>query len=194
MREKSSDFFLGSLLIGIGAFLLFTSLGLGDLIRFLGRNWPLLLIAFGAYLLFAGRRDTERSRRHERTPEAPFKPNTQSNVFLGDIDLNFERSLPLTGSYRVTMGSIRVDADRLSLTAAEHTIHLNVVVGDIRIRTLRELPIRVQAHVTLGDVKVYGHKEAGFNRETIYESTSYAGASQRLTLICSTTMGDIKIL
>jgi lia operon protein LiaF len=194
LRDKSSDFFLGSLLIGIGAFLLFTSLGLGDLMRFLGRNWPLLLIAFGVYLLFVGRQDALRRRKRERPPEADFGPKTQNNVFLGDIDLNFERSLPVSGSYGVTIGSIRVDADRLSFSAAEHTIHLGVVVGDIRIRTVRELPIRVQAHVTLGDVKVYGHKEGGFNRETVYESTSFAGAAQRLTLICSATVGDIKIL
>jgi predicted membrane protein len=193
LREKSSDFFLGSLLIGIGAFLLLTSLGLGDLLRFLGRNWPLLLIAFGVYLLLVGRRETPASRQ-ERHPAAAFNPTVQNNVFLGDIDLNFERSLPVSGSYRVTMGSIRVDADRLNLAAAEHSIHLNVSVGDIRIRTLRELPLRVQAHVALGDIKVYGHKEGGFNRETVYESSSFAGASQRVTLICSTIVGNIKIL
>lgn len=194
MREKSSDFFLGALLIAIGAFLLFSSLGIGDLFRFLGRNWPLLLIAVGFYLLYTGRRESGRNRAPEYESAAPINPKVQQDVILGDIDLNFEKFLPVSSSYRVTMGGIRVDADRLTLSAAEHTVHLHVVIGDIRVRTLRELPIRVQAHVSLGDIKIYGRKDSGFNRDTVYESPSYAAAAQKVTLICSTTMGDIKIL
>jgi predicted membrane protein len=194
--SKSSSLFWGGLLIVMGILMLSKNLNLFDLIGYFFRNWPILLILLGVYLIW----ETKKRDTVYRGPmTSGFSSQDggqgsmmQSNV-LGDVRIKFDQVVFNGGEAKTVLGSVVIDASEIKLAPGEQQLFLHCTVGDINVDLAPDVPVQISTQVSLGDIKVFDRKADGFSQEINFKTPDYDAAPARLHLICRVGLGDIKI-
>jgi lia operon protein LiaF len=194
--SRTPSFVWGIALIVLGLILITQPLRFSDLFGFLFDYWPVLLIIWGGWLILRRREAPVEETSH--SIGAGFKSpdptgDIHEHVTLGDVRLNLENRRQLSGEASAVLGSIKLYASSVEMTAGEHLLRLNVTVGDIRVDLPSDLPVKVTAQVSLGDLRVFEKRESGFGRQLVYQTPDYQSAAAKLHLVCSVGLGDIKV-
>lgn len=192
----SNKLFWGAVLIVIGVLMLTKSFHLFDLVGFFIRNWPVVLILLGAYLIYEAKSKGAAAGDDQELAYQPIKSVSggllQSNV-IGDVRLKLEQPAFNGGEAKTGVGSIIVDASQIKLAPGEQQLYLHCVVGDIQVDLAPNVPVQISTRVSLGDIKVLDRKADGFGQEINYKTPEYDAAPAKLNLICHVGMGDIRI-
>lgn len=179
-RVHSGEILVAVILIVVG--LLFLASNLGTLPPLTWHLlWPLVLILFGAWLIWRALFPPPRRRGAVYWSMGDYRPDLSGKEIrqeqfshgLGDFDLDLTRA---------------VTPDGENFVKASHGI------GDLTVIVPRDLSVRVQAKAGMGDVRVFGQKSEGLSPQMNFQSDDYATATRKLSIEASVGLGEVSVV
>jgi lia operon protein LiaF len=198
---RSRGRWLGFVLIVVGVIFLLDSTGIVEMGDLMSTYWPLLLVLWGAVMLWR----PGVFRRREAAPPPVTSTVTGSgtaahageslggsNVF-GDVDIRVTSPAFTGGSATTVFGDIRVDCHQGGLADGEHHLSVSGVFGDSSVIVPPGAALDITAHSLAGDVSVLDQKQSGFSPSIRFTTPGFDGAPKRLRLTVSQVFGDIDV-
>ncbi|MEW5720247.1 MAG: cell wall-active antibiotics response protein LiaF [Chloroflexota bacterium] len=177
-RINSGEAFFALALILIGALLLAGNLG------WLAFNWnivwPLVLILFGAWLIWRA-----------------FQPARYSGgaaYGFGDYQPDLTGKAIRDENFSHGLGEFDLDLSRATIPDGASAVRASLGFGDLKVIVPRDLAVRVKARAGLGDVAVFGQKDEGIAPAVDFQSDDYATAPRKLDLEASVGLGEVKVV
>ncbi|MEW6510179.1 MAG: cell wall-active antibiotics response protein LiaF [Bacteroidota bacterium] len=194
--NRPRNAWLGIVLILLGGFFLLDSLraiNLGDMI---GTYWPVLLIVWGAWLVFKRRSPrvtVERSDGFGDVRRTVEEESLHTANVLGDIEIRVTSRAFKGGTATTVFGDVGVDCRESRLAEGEHTLRLSSVFGDAVVHVPRDAAVKVTAHTLFGDAEVFDRKKEGVSAHIVHERPDFAASPRRLVVDVSQVFGDISV-
>ncbi len=144
--------------------------------------WPLLLVAFGGWLIWkAFQPSTGWPEERSQWGVGEFRPDLSSREI---------RQVEFSHGF----GDVDLDLTRAIIPEGESTVHVSQGMGDLMIVLPREVAVRIRGSAGLGDVFVLGERAEGFGPTIRFESDDYPKASRRLALEARVGLGQVRVL
>lgn len=181
------NFFLGIIFILLGVLLLLDNLEVLDFFETIGTYWPLLLIFVGIYyILYSKNKELEKHK------------NIQNDLIhhsslYRDIDLKFESKNFKGGSVSTFIGNINLDISNIEFSGGEKILRVNSFIGDIFLKIPDKYNLSFNCSTALGDLKVLDKSSNGLFRNLKFEVVKSESTSQKIHIITSQFIGDLKI-
>ncbi len=177
------DVFLGFLIIAIGAIFLlqniFTDIHIW---RFIGKLWPVVLIAIGLYILV----HHSESRR--------FIPSSEENSrVIGDMRLDLAGKEIGDVSVSQFVGDLTIDLRGSLLKLGENRLNASQVVGDTTIIVPATFPLRLSAKTAIGDLRFDRRTEEGISPRIEHVDDDFDKAESKLIITFSGVVGDMTL-
>ena len=197
---RSRGRWLGFVLIVVGVVFLLDStgvVGMGDL---MSTYWPLLLVLWGALLLWRPGVFRRKEAPEPPAPAAAVRAGSAqageslggSNVF-GDVDIRVTSPAFTGGTVSTVFGDIRLDCHQGGLADGEHHLTVSGVLGDARVIVPPGVALDITAHTLAGDISVLDQTRSGFSPSVRYTSPGFDAAPKRLRMTVSQVLGDIDV-
>jgi predicted membrane protein len=158
---------------------------LGNL-RLLALNWslfwPVVLILFGAWLIWRGAR-----------PPGQFGDEAIS-WGLGDYRPDLKGKQVQRAEFSHGLGDFDLDLQQAVIPEGENFVRVSHGLGDLAIVIPRDVPVRVKASAGLGNVFVLGKRSEGFGPQVNFQSDDYAAAARKLSIDASVGLGDVHVM
>lgn len=180
------NFLLGIVLILLGMLLLLDNLDVLDFFETVGTYWPLLLILVGIYYIFYKGKHLERDKNIQNDLIH------QSSVF-NDIDLTIESKNFKGGSVSTFIGDISLDISNVELKDTNKILRVSSFIGDIYIKIPENYNLSFDCSTALGDLKVLDKSSNGLFRNLKFEVVKSESSIQKIQIITSQLIGDLKI-
>ena len=186
MTQNSGNILLGIIMVALGLVFLLDF----NLVDFLGKLWPLILIAFGLYFIIG-----------------PGRRTGDKQVFIGGR--TYESGIPgLAGDIKVSglgngigiiekkllFGDIVIDISDSKLLDGENTIDVSILFGDITIIIRNDFPVKVDLAACIGNLDYRNKHSEGFFPNLKGADENFMNAQARLFIKGRLCFGDIKIL
>jgi len=176
-RLHSSEIVAALILIVLGLLLLAGNL---QLIAFnWGTLWALLLILFGAWLIWRALAAPERAAVHWS---------------MGDYRPDLSGKEIRSAQFSHGFGDFDLDLAHAVIPEGESSVRASLGLGDLKVIVPRDLAVRVRASAGLGDVGVFGEKSEGIAPHLDFQSDDYAAAARKLDLEANVGLGEVKIV
>jgi predicted membrane protein len=173
---------LGGVLVGLTVLLLGAGMlaeKLGYVVGGVAHLWPLVIVAAGLAIIWAG---MTRRRTPRLVNERVSADELQRSVTMGALALAVDSQQFKGGALSATMGEVRVDLRRAAMSAEEATLELSLVMGGI------ELYVPTNWQV-VSDVSPF----MGAVEDKTEPRPDAAGIQRRLVLRGKITMGAVTI-
>ena len=201
--QKSFSYIVGAVLVVLGLLFLLDNLGYLDAEWVLNKFWPLLLIIAGLWLV--GRRsrwrEVTRTRKlgdNSSASNARSEGGSEDHISYSEVFGNIRKEITSRqfrgGECSVVFGDIRLDLSRADLSPGEQVLKFSSVFGNIRLELPRDLEYSIKANFVAGGVTVKGDKRGGLFQSIAVRSEGFAAAEKRLSILASSTFGDIRVL
>ena len=186
MNRNSGNYILGIIIILLGLIFLF-NFDLGD---FLGKVWPLILIAFGLYLMVSHRKKTAIGA------ESLAGSGYESGIpgIAGDIKVSGLKDGVGIVDKSLLFGDIVINLADSKLLEGENTINSSVLFGDITIVIPEGFPLKVDLAACIGDLNFKDKRVDGFFPNIKHTDENYDNAQARLFIKGRLCFGDIKVI
>ncbi|MFD0675204.1 cell wall-active antibiotics response protein LiaF [Cohnella sp. GCM10027633] len=116
--------------------------------------------------------------------------------FIGDVYLGHDywELTPMSISHFI--GDTTLDLTKAQVPIGETRIEVSSFIGDVKVYVPNDTRIGVQvvSSCLIGDVKVLDQKRGGMFNHISVESPGYADAEQRVILVMSSFMGDVRVM
>ena len=193
----------GSLLVILGLFLLLDNLGIAEFGDLLHDYWPLLLILWGAFILF-GRKKPSRESTPGSGPLPSQKPQVDSSQFsqsdlihqsnmFDDIRLQITSQNFKGGSVSTFFGDSYIDLTGASIAEGSHELRVHGVFGNTRILLPRDTAVLTSGSVFMGSLRIYQQRRSGIINEIRVESPTFNQSSRRLLITISKVFGNAEV-
>jgi lia operon protein LiaF len=185
-RRHSGRLILGFILIILGIIYLLANIYPEfDAGRFIGKLWPLILIAIGLYLVLS---------RSYFWPRAYIGRNASGHSrIVGDLRLDFVNKEIGDVAASEIVGDLTVDLKGGRLKPGINNLNISMVVGDSLLLIPTAFPLRISARTILGDIKFDGRNEEGFLPRLDHTDDSYQSAEKKLFITLSGIIGDMTV-
>lgn len=180
------NFLLGIFLVLLGVLLLLDNLEVLDFFETVGTYWPILLILIGIYYIIY------KGKEHKNNKNIQDDVIRKSSVF-SDIDLAVESKNFKGGLISTFIGSINLDISNIELKANDNILKLNSFIGDIFIKLPSSYNFSFNCSTALGDLKVLDKSSNGLFRNLKFEVVKSENPNQKIHIITSQFIGDLKI-
>ncbi len=201
--RTNSRFWWGLALIATGVLFLLDSMDILSA-RYAIRNfWPLILVLWGAILLFgrSARKNPERGTSApladvgfgNRVEDAEGQTLKMGNVF-GEIDVRVTSKEFRGGSASTVFGNVSVNLTDARPAPGEHTLKVDTVFGTIRVVLPPDMQASVVADAIVGGAAIHENRKDGFFPSLEWESTGYKAAAQKVRIDGSTILGSVAII
>jgi predicted membrane protein len=174
------------LLIVIGVLALLDSLDIAEFWPALGKIWPLILIAFGVWLLF---------RRHyfSRGDTAYVHEGKKHSKAFGDLKIDSIGIDPHGMDVEMGFGDLEVNLTQANFADKESLVQLALGFGDMTVWIPSDIKTSVSASCGAGDINVLGKKEEGLSNRIEHQDEGYESAQKKLKITAKLGFGDLKI-
>jgi len=190
----SGRLLLGLVILGIGIViqgnkLAWFSVNVGDVWNW---TWPLLIIYYGLSMIFHA--NQKKGKYHKVMLKKNVKLDDRKNTVIGEVNLGEHASWNLE-DIRLWhgVGDVYINLSTAIIPDKEVFIDLTGIIGDITVLVPRDLAIKVNVDVRIGDVQVFNHRQSGRSRFVSYVSENYQEAVQKVNLMISLSIGDVKV-
>ena len=116
--------------------------------------------------------------------------------FIGDIYFgdDYWELTPMNISHFI--GDTTLDLTKAQVPIGETRIQISSFIGDVKVYVPNDLRIGIQvmSSCLIGDVKVLDQKRGGFFNQMSVATPSYQDAEQRVVLVVSSFIGDVRIM
>lgn len=196
--KRSVGSWWGIALIVLGILLLLDTMYDLELREVVHVWWPLLLVIWGATMLF--RRQDGPSATASGEPQTPGgaaevqagEQIGQSNVF-GDVIVRVSSRVFRGGAVSNVFGDIDVDLTSAELAEGDQRLKLNGVFGDLTLHLPREMAFAASGSTVFGNVQISDQRREGFSPSMTFESGGFGASSRKLHISASQVFGDILI-
>ena len=172
-------FLAGVVLVIVGIIFLLNNLD----IRIFRYVWPSTLVVIGIYFIYRSWRKHAAGSWSWETDSSLIGDNLHTNFsgevdganvshFIGDTELN------LSG------GTLKPGLNKMSISS---------FIGDIRVSVPKEWAVELSGSSFIGGHLLVERKQDGIFSSSRFKSADYDGAEKKLSLSCSTFIGDIKV-
>lgn len=189
----------GIVLIVFGVLFLLDSTGVMSFRYIIRSYWPLMLVAWGAWLLFRGSRKASEPPPDSEVFEDRTETHTHtsgrinsSNVF-GNLILNVDAANFSGGTVSNVFGDIRLDISKATMAEGESVLKVDGVFGRTFVTLPADIEYAVYANTLLGDVEMNNDRHEGFSPRLEYQTPGYANAPRKLRVIASQVFGDVVV-
>lgn len=155
-----------------------------DVGRFLGRLWPLVLIAVGILLIF----NQSRFRRRIYIGDT-----SGHNRIIGDIKLDFANKEIGNANASQIVGDLKIDLTGSKLKPGINHLDVSMIVGDTLLLVPKSIPLRISARSIAGDISFDDNQEKGFLPRLEHTDPMYQTAEDKLYITISGIVGDMVI-
>jgi predicted membrane protein len=152
--------------------------------RFLGRLWPIILIAVGLLLIF----NQAGFRRRIYIGDT-----SGHNRIVGDIKLDFVNKEIGNINASQIVGDLRIDLTTSKLKPGINHLDVSMIVGDTLLIVPKTFPLRISARSIAGDIRFDNDQEKGFLPRLEHIDPSYQTADDKLFIAISGIVGDMVI-
>lgn len=179
-RVRSGELLVALILILLGLLFLAGNLGLFNVDWSL--FWPLMLILFGAWLIWRA--------------FVPPPRYATGGAFYGfgdyrpDLSGKEIRRLNLSHGF----GDFDLDLTRGVIADGENSVRASLGFGDLKVSVPRDVAVRVHVSAGFGDVSAFGEKSSGIAPSLRFQSDDYATATRKLNIDASIGFGDVKVV
>jgi len=116
--------------------------------------------------------------------------------FIGDIYFgnDYWELTPMNISHFI--GDTTLDLTKAQVPLGETRIQISSFIGDVKVYVPNDsrIGIQVMSSCLIGDVKVLDQKRGGFFNQMSVESPTYHDAEQRVILVVSSFIGDVRVM
>ncbi len=189
--------FGGIILVLFGVLILFDNLDMLDFGEVIETFWPLLLILWGAMILYRRQnqptvQNTEQATytQYETQQTVPSEIINESNIF-GDIFLSVSSQSFKGGSVHTVFGNSDVDLSKASFAEGDHILRVQGVFGNCKIILAKDAAVAISAGTTFGKLIIFGQRKDGFSSTSEIATVTFPGSTARLKIIISKVFGDV---
>jgi predicted membrane protein len=176
----------GILLVLIGFLALLDSL---QVIRFwptLGKLWPLILVAWGIWLLL-------RRSYFSSNNVLYVKEGKKYSKAFGDLKIDAKDMDPHGLDAEMGFGDIEVNLVKANFSDRENVINLGLGFGDINVWVPTEVKVSAWGSCGAGEIDILGKYADGLGKRVEYQDEGYETAQKKLKIIAKLGFGDIRI-
>jgi len=198
MTKYPARLFWGVILVAFGVLMLLDRFELLDFSTLFRTWWPVLIVGFGAWIIFGGNRN-ERSAPSpapiggENIRTASSSDTVDESTVFGDVTVAVKANAFSGGEVSAVFGNCSVDLSGATLGSGQHKLEVDTVFGNVSLFVPASMPVEVDADAVLGSVTVNGEKSGGILREKKWTAGGYGAASTRLRVEVSAVMGDVTV-
>ncbi len=113
---------------------------------------------------------------------------------MGNRDYTPQVAAALRTDYRLGIGKLNLDLEKLTLPAGTTTVHAELGVGHLLVTVPDNVTVQVDSHVTWGASLVFDQKEDGHNVVDTVTGTTGAPTISKLVLDVSVGAGKITVV
>lgn len=213
------NLFWGVTFVIIGVLLLLDNLGVADFADILHDYWPLILVVWGASILYRRKEPVQPAAvppvappgspsigttgadqpwsagQTAQTPPSQGLPTElieESHVF-GNMTYRILSDRFKGGSISGVFGDTRLDLSGSTIAEGDHELKIHGVFGNTVIILPPNAPVAIAASALAGTLTIMGERKSGFSPELSRTSQTYAAASGRLRITLSKVFGDARI-
>ena len=189
MKKHSKKAVFGIILIFLGVFLLFDTIGFVDFWEAAEIFWPLILIAIGLFIIF---------RRKESYYHGRYKKGGQNSCagisgIAGDIVVS-----GLTGGVgainkSLLFGDIIIDLTGTKLNDGNNYVDVSVLFGDVKITVPDDFPVSVDLTCCAGSVAYNKKTSDGIFPNVKHKDDSFESSPAKLFIKARACFGDLKV-
>jgi lia operon protein LiaF len=142
-------------------------------------------------------RNTHEQHRSYGHGKKDFHSNKNSHSrFIGDIYFGHEYWELSPMSISNFIGDTTLDLTKAQVPIGETRINVSSFIGDVKVYVPNDLRIgiKVMSSCLIGDVKVLDQTRDGFFNQMSVETPSYTDAEQRVILVVSSFIGDVRVM
>jgi len=186
VRKSFWTIFFAIILIVIGILALLDSLEVVEFWPALGKLWPLILIAFGIWLLF---------RRHyfSRGDTGYIHEGRKHSKAFGDLKIDYSGIDPHGLDVEMGFGDLEVNLTRASFADKESLVQLALGFGDMTVWIPSDIKTSVSASCGAGDIDVLGKKDEGISNRVEHQDEGYESVQKKLKITAKLGFGDLKV-
>ncbi|MGB8657012.1 MAG: cell wall-active antibiotics response protein LiaF [Candidatus Zixiibacteriota bacterium] len=185
-RKNWWTIFFGVLLIVVGFIALLDSLRLAHFWPVLGRLWPLILIAFGLWLLV-------RRRHFSWDEKTEIREGKKYSKAFGDLKIDTTGMDPHGLDVEMGFGDLEVNLTKASFSDREHTVHLALGFGDMKVWIPSDIRASLSASCGAGKIDLLGKIDDGLGNKVDHQDDGYDSAQNKLKTFAKLGFGDMRI-
>ena len=192
----------GVILIAAGILFLLDSAGVLNIGEFISLFWPLLLVLWGAWVLWGRTRAKQETvvvsgpladiGIGRRVEEFSTDRVSSANV-LGDVRSRIVSASFAGGTLSSVMGDVEADLTGAVLAPGEQLLKLDTVMGDVEILLPPNTAFSVTGDAVMGKVVAGTESRKGFFPSLEYATPGYKDAARRIRIDASTVMGEVSV-
>lgn len=192
---------IGLILIVLGGFLLSFSIISNIYPQFkfwkiMPLLWPLLLVAFGLYLIFR-----KQFQGHPKIIEITAAADKIATEFgqkfekaFGDISLNAKGAEIDGTNISCTFGDCFLNLTGAKLKQGTNQVSITATFGDVTVLVPKDMEVWIFGTSTIGDLVILDRKVSGISNSLSHQTADYDTAAVRLQITARTTFGDVRVL
>jgi predicted membrane protein len=192
MTEVSKQVIMGLVIIFLGFFLLFDSLGYieVDFWSLMGDLWPLVLIVIGLIVVFKGSRKT----KHEVSPSKGKYSNNSISGLFGDVRIAGMSDTVGKIDRSLIIGDIVIDLSGSKLQDGDDYVGVSVIFGDVVVTVPADFPVSVDLSCIAGSASFGDKKSDGLMPKILYTENEFGSAPAKLYIKGNAIFGDVKVI
>ena len=191
----------GSFISLFSALLIMDRIGVIDF-RFLDvwKLWPLVLIYFGAAILFNSRKikviyktDLPSSKEMESFPDSETTLKKIKGVSIGKVTFKKQNWAVEPMDLYNMIGEYFIDFSKGFIPDRETPIRVRGWIGEVKMLIPEDVPVKIDAVIGVGEVKLFDYAQEQIKHVIAYKSDDYDQAVRKLNITIELKIGSVRI-
>ena len=178
-RPGSAQLFFALMLIVVGILFLLGNLGL--FVFNWSILWPLLLMLFGAWLVWRAFLPASSHRSEISYGFGDYAPN------LAGKEIRRE-------TFSHGFGDFELDLSQAKFPDGESAVHASIGFGNLKVIVPSGVSLKIHASAGFGDARLFDEKTDGIGPSLRFKSDDYATAARKLEVDASAGFGNVKVV
>lgn len=156
--------------------------------------WPLLLIYFGAGMIFRNKK-----MKVSFKTDFPLEEKESSSLrrirglSIGDVDFKKQNWAVEPMDLYNTIGDYFIDFSKGFIPDKETPVKVRGLIGEVRMIIPEDVPVKISAAVSVGEVKVFDYAPENIRHNITYKAENYDEAARKLNITVELKVGSIRI-
>ncbi|WP_102261759.1 cell wall-active antibiotics response protein LiaF [Mesobacillus jeotgali] len=162
--------------------------------------WPLVLIYFGAGILFKGRKlkviyrtDFPSAKEAENIPSAETSLKKIRGVSIGNVTFKKQNWAVEPMDLYNMIGEYFIDFSKGFIPDRETPIVVRGWIGEVKMLIPEDVPVKINAVIGVGEVKLFDYAQEQIKHVVAYKSDDYDQAIRKLNITIELKIGSVRI-
>jgi lia operon protein LiaF len=164
--------------------------------------WPLLLIYFGAAILFKGRKlkviyrtdfPSASAKEMENIPAAETSLKKIRGVSIGKVTFKKQNWAVEPMDLYNMIGEYFIDFSKGFIPDRETPIMVRGWIGEVKMLIPEDVPVKINAVIGVGEVKLFDYAQEQIKHAIAYKSDDYDEAVRKLNITIELKIGSVRI-